>query len=274
MPESATDRPATAHEYVFLLSRSARYFYDAEAVREAYAPASVADGRGNGDGHRRERAYPGAPSNGGTNLGGNAHGGRNLRTVWRIPTQPYPGAHFATFPERLVEPCIKAGTSEKGACPACGAPWVREVAVEYRSSTYGQSETPDSPGSNAQKGMDAKRNKLFPERKLANVTTTGWRPGCECDAGDPVPCVVLDPFAGSGTVGIVAARLGQAFVGIDLAGGDKCLGAQRDGADLCRHGRATDNCHTAHERLAAARDGRGLSEWQGHREAGQGELFD
>ena len=53
--------------------------------------------------------------------------GRNLRSVWTIATQPYPGAHFATFPEALVEPCVKAGTSERGVCPECGAPWVREV---------------------------------------------------------------------------------------------------------------------------------------------------
>jgi hypothetical protein len=56
--------------------------------------------------------------------------GRNLRSVWTVATQPYPGAHFATFPPKLIEPAIKAGTSERGVCPECGAPWERVVERE------------------------------------------------------------------------------------------------------------------------------------------------
>ena len=60
--------------------------------------------------------------------------GRNKRTVWEIPTQPYSGAHFATYPEALVEPCILAGTSEKGVCADCGAPWRRVVETKREAS--------------------------------------------------------------------------------------------------------------------------------------------
>ena len=87
--------------------------------------------------------------------------------------------------------------------------------------------------------------------------TTGWRSTCSCESVDPVPCIVLDPFAGSGTTGIVAARLGREFVGIDLAGGDKDLGG-----------------HTAHDRLLAAKNGRDLTEYLGHREVGQLDLLE
>ena len=156
--------------------------------------------------------------------------------------------HFATFPERLVAPCIKAGTSERGACPACGAPWVREVAVKHLliQATNNRGKQDEVTGWNRDK---------WP--RMARIgDTTGWRPSCECEAGDPVPCVVLDPFAGSGTTGVVAHKLGRAFVGIDIAGGDADLGG-----------------HTAHERLAAALAGRTLAEYQQARAVGQGDLF-
>ena len=108
MPESVTDRPTKAHEYLFLLSKSARYWYDADAVAEPGL-------------HIRERGRPNGLDNvtnkreplGRDNSAG-ANGIRNLRSVWTVATQPYPGAHFATFPEKLVEPCIKAG------CPTMG----------------------------------------------------------------------------------------------------------------------------------------------------------
>jgi hypothetical protein len=120
MPESVTDRPTKAHEYVFLLTKSPRYFWDAEAVRErgVEPDRQRADRIGGANGHL-VRHSPGAI------IGASAN--RNLRSVWTIATQPYPGAHFATFPEALVEPMVKAGSSERGVCPECGAPWVRKV---------------------------------------------------------------------------------------------------------------------------------------------------
>lgn len=114
MPESVTDRPTKAHEYVFLLSKSERYYYDADAIKEnanpdhasryKYAFSGAPEGRVDPGGHERivpegEREYTGQ---------------RNRRTVWEIATRPYPEAHFATYPEELVKPCILAGCPEGG----------------------------------------------------------------------------------------------------------------------------------------------------------------
>lgn len=172
MPESVTDRPTRAHEYVFLLTKSARYYYDADAVRLPPTESSLArwdqdvdaqDGSG--------RANGGAKTNGPMRAVGGpykadkqrGHGrrhagfndrwdsmpraeqqsfGANLRSWWEIATRPFPQAHFATFPPALVEPCIKAGSR------------------------------PDD--------------------------------------------LILDPFCGSGTTGVVACQLGRRFLGIEL----------------------------------------------------------
>jgi DNA modification methylase len=143
MPESVTDRPTKSHETLFLLTKSATYHYDADAIREPHAEVSLArvkkpfhtsqdvEGRAvntaSGDGDMTRFCH---------------ENGRNKRDVWTIATQPYPEAHFATYPEKLVEPCVLAG------CPVGGT--------------------------------------------------------------------VLDPFAGSGTTGAVAYRLGRKFVGVEL----------------------------------------------------------
>lgn len=111
MPESVTDRPTKAHEYLFLLAKSERYYYDAEAIAERCADVTIAD-RVDGDRFRPERGFPGAPSSGNGRLG--ASEVRNRRTVWMIPTHPYPEAHFATFPEALIAPCVLAGAPEGG----------------------------------------------------------------------------------------------------------------------------------------------------------------
>jgi DNA modification methylase len=109
MPESVTDRPTKAHEYIFLLSKNERYFYDQDAIRKPHARlwesnngGSMATGydlKARVGGHDRNVAYP------------EPHpAGANARSVWMVTTQPYPGAHFATYPPDLIEPCIKAGS--------------------------------------------------------------------------------------------------------------------------------------------------------------------
>ena len=211
MPESVTDRPTKAHEYLFLLTKSARYYYDAEAVKEKSTGQNGS--AANFKRASKETLQPGQVAvqhrmdRGPTE----DNGTRNLRSVWTIATTPYKGAHFATFPPALVEPCIKAGTSEKGRCPVCGAPWER--VVEKRQfdrtgdrlygGTLGSNPSGTVPGSNTRGCPD-------PE-----TTTIGWRPGCTCGA-DPVPCVCLDPFGGAGTVGLVADRLQRDAILIEL----------------------------------------------------------
>lgn len=144
MPESVTDRPTKAHEYLFLLTKSPKYYYDADAIKEAATSekGKGATGRGKNasavavgcNGRQPQQDHSGW-------MGGDGKT-RNRRSVWTITPKPFKGAHFAVMPEALVEPCILAGSTE----------------------------------------------------------------------GD----LVLDPFAGSGTVGVVALRHGRDFMGFDL----------------------------------------------------------
>jgi DNA modification methylase len=161
MPESVTDRPTKSHEYLFLLTKSDRYYYDQDAIREPYVglnehdvtgPGYSAPGQTRQAGNRSDSHKGSSFTHGKTGINGQGRVseaervdnplGRNKRSVWTVNTQPFRGSHFAVMPEKLVEPCILAG------CPEGGT--------------------------------------------------------------------VLDPFAGSGTVGVVALGLGRKFVGIDL----------------------------------------------------------
>ena len=134
--------------------------------------------------------------------------GSNLRNVWTIATHRFPGAHFATFPPKLVEPCIKAGTSERGACPECGAPWTQ--VTERKQVNPGNRQT------NGPRSMERRQESAgFEQRLETQVETLGWQPTCEHDT-EPVRCKVLDPFGGAGTVGLVASRLGRDAILIEL----------------------------------------------------------
>lgn len=113
MPESVRDRCTKAHEYIFLLSKSERYYFDSEAVKEP-----VQSNKGNGKSFRGGGSYTGGNSFNNHQMKkrethGNApneDGTRNRRSVWTVATRPYRGAHFATFPPALIEPCILAGS--------------------------------------------------------------------------------------------------------------------------------------------------------------------
>jgi DNA modification methylase len=159
MPESVRDRPTKAHEYLFLMAKSEKYYYDADAIREENSPAyrGAAD-RGrtfSTESKAREEKYAetvgahmqarGDGGNFGIRMAGrNTYNGsgRNRRSVWTVATKPFKGAHFATFPPALVKPCVLAG------CPEGG--------------------------------------------------------------------IVLDPFSGAATTGLVAARYGRRYIGIEL----------------------------------------------------------
>lgn len=144
-----------------------------------------------------------------------------MSSVLKIPTQPYAGAHFATFPPKLIEPCIKAGTSEKGCCPACGKPWERVVERDRQPTRPGVRSKvyvtpPVHPGSPVMTHAGDVCGNRDPRRHVTVKTTSGWAQSCLCPPADPVPCLVLDPFNGSGTTGSVATGLGRRYIGFDI----------------------------------------------------------
>lgn len=129
MPESVTDRPTKAHEYIFLLAKQERYFYDAEAIREPISENTIWNGPSPDKGARS-----GFTTNGtiGSTLRIESKNGRNKRDVWSIVTQHYNGTHFATFPEDLIKPCILAGSRLGDAVldPFAGSGTTGKVAIE------------------------------------------------------------------------------------------------------------------------------------------------
>jgi DNA modification methylase len=215
MPEPTRDRPTRSHEYVFLLTKSRRYFYDAEAVREPLGASSLRRLRHHLPNPRDNPEYRSKHPKGDFRrfpmLGNTDPKGRNLRSVWQIATRPYPGAHFATFPEALPEICIRAGTSQKGACASCGTPYAHVVRAEgggighdwhpVKSLAMGRGQGIAAPGIH-----DGTYRRV----------DLGFRKVCSCETRRVVPCLVLDPFMGSGTVLAVARWLRRRSVGIDL----------------------------------------------------------
>jgi DNA modification methylase len=219
MPESVTDRPTKSHEYVFLLTKAERYYYDAHAVRE---PAQDW-------GTRERKNFRGGTTDpllkhSGFKNGNAAATGRNLRSVWRMTTRSCKEAHFATFPIDLPRRCIQAGTSERGCCPTCRAPWRRivdKVRVPTRPGTDSKVYEPDPAkkqdalgkrqytGFNARWKDSQEVGNRDPQRHCTSTTTTAWVPGCKCPPHEPVPCRVLDIFGGAATTALAAHDLGR-----------------------------------------------------------------
>lgn len=234
LPASVKDRTTRQHEFVFMLTkRGVGYFYDEEAIREPAARDQVTPvrygskkGPPSGTGAASERTTSGREYVGG--------GTRRPRSVWSIATQAFKGSHFACFPEELVRRCLLAGSSERGACPTCGAQWRRlvqkgEPDLEHQrrcggdaAGEYDGENQKDYAAAGAQAASDVKRRIL---EGLRERRTVGWQKTCRCPYQRPVPAVVLDLFAGSGTVGVVAVKLGRRAVLID---------AKQDYVDLAR----------------------------------------
>lgn len=208
MPESVTDRPTKAHEYVFLLTKGERYFYDADAVKEGFADHRNGNpGGGGAYSVGSKRMDSGALRTGKWNEDGSASG-RNLRSVWTIASQPYPGAHFATMPIDLATRCIKAGTSEKGCCPHCGSPYQR-----ITERTQVKRERPNDYTKRS--GEDGTGNSCANTVAGVDVKTVGWERTCKCPDAKPGPCVVLDPFSGAATTGVAALALNRDYIGLE-----------------------------------------------------------
>jgi DNA modification methylase len=162
MPESVTDRPTKSHEYLFLLTKSPKYYYDYEAVKEPmadstwgraerasnakakYGSPARPDSKQLSNGIDQTHAYAGLAS--GRSLGYDTENGtRNRRDVWTISTKPFKGAHFAVMPEALVEPCVLAGSAEGDTVldPFTGSGTVAVVANRYGRNFVGTELNPE-----------------------------------------------------------------------------------------------------------------------------------
>jgi len=211
MPESTTDRCTKAHEYLFLLTKRTRYFFDAEAIKEDAIYADSGRSSATKNSLKANRKRNGNDGNAESFRAITAK--RNKRSVWTVATAPFPEAHFATFPPKLIEPCIKAGTSEHGCCGACGAPWRRVTESKFIPQQDVSLER-GVRGANGQKAMDESSGREGSLRGTTTAVTIGWRPSCACNA-NVVPCTVLDPFGGAGTTGLVCRHLQRKVILIE-----------------------------------------------------------
>ena len=235
MPSSVKDRLTNAYEHVFMLVKARRYYFDLDAIRvpqktimEKHEGASLyRDGHPSAWSANRRELNPKGKNPGdilsgskylehdnphsirvkGGHTGDYTHPrGKNPGDLWRIPTTPFPGAHFATFPPRLIEPIVKAG-SPRWICSKCGKPRIRitkptpEYAEKLGKSVHDHKD-------------DLKRGMRYDKVYNAEYVTTGWS---DCGCGEKwIPGIVMDPFGGSGTVGQVARRLGRRFILIEI----------------------------------------------------------
>lgn len=195
-------RPTRTFEMVYMLSKGPSYYSDREAVKEPTSPESEFG--------RNWRGVNGTPYSEGSGtsprLGHGSRGdpsGRNLRNVWTLGPEPSTEAHFATYPTALVKPCILSSTSERGNCAKCGKPWVRVIKSQ--------------PSTLNVRVRDAKAGKATARNDAGPTQTLGFRASCSCNIAETQPAVILDPFAGISTTGVVAQMLGRRAVMIDAS---------------------------------------------------------
>jgi DNA modification methylase len=217
MPESVTDRPTKAHEYLFLLAKSERYWWDQEAIRE---PSTNQNGQAaNFARSTKEDLCPNQTSiqHRKNRKSTDDNGCRNKRTVWAIATKPFKSAHFAVMPEALVEPCLLAGCPAQ-VCAECGEPWVRVVERGELVSS-GPNKLVEKPRSSNRKpgakSLSERPKDGYGDLPRRETKTIAHTPTCQCSAPTR-PGVVLDPFVGSGTVGVVATQFMRHWLGIEL----------------------------------------------------------
>lgn len=216
MPESVRDRCTKAHEYIFLLSKNVKYYFDNEAIKEDSVDYEKTK-------KRYEKPFMAGEKHesGGYSKDGAKHtkgmkkfdGKRNKRSVWTVNTKPFKGAHFATFPMELIEPCVLAGCPEQ-ICVDCNTPYVRQVESKrlkrnelpkddsrYRPNTY----------EGSYKNINGKADAGYTETK-----DLGLQKQCDCKNNETKSGVVLDPFGGSATTGIVAEGNGRDSIMLEL----------------------------------------------------------
>jgi DNA modification methylase len=209
MPESVNDRCTKSHEYLFLLSKSSKYYFDNQAIKEP-SVSSIGNAQIRFGGNK----YGDSDDPKHATKSGNvwkATDTRNKRDVWNIATKPFKGAHFAVMPEALVEPCILAGSPEGGSCSICNTPYSRIIEkgkIEERKTRDNMLNV--IPGRDKPTRMNSVDMQVIPK------ITVGWQQSCNCDNSKSTSSLILDPFTGSGTVAVVALRNGRKFIGTEL----------------------------------------------------------
>jgi len=251
MPESVQDRPAKALEYVFLFAKQPKYYFDMDAVKPKLSSSPHAPGNDKLDNSRNDqnRMQKVWGSDSGRNFRNadlwfqsvdSPHGlcgvGDELIGLDVTSGSGFAASHFAVFPMALIKPFILACTSAKGCCAKCGKPYQRIVDKDRQPTRPGiDSKVNEFREQSAEVMKRLKLNKIpgksavssattlhsvignrDPLRHCTSTKTIGWEPGCKCNAGDPVPCTVLDPFSGAATTGLVCQRTGRNYIGIEL----------------------------------------------------------
>ena len=217
-------RPTTSHEFIFMFSKSERYFCDGDGSKEPVSGG--AHTRGNWLNpkvvkldHGESRDNRPKQNDSFSSACSDLVETRNVRSVFRIGTEGFKGAHFACYPTEVVRRCLVAAVSPGGACADCGTCYSPIVETLRKATRTGNDSkvgrVSDDDGSPYEKHQGMIVGNRDPQRHTTVTHVLGYRPSCQCGTAETRRPVVLDPFCGSGTTGQVAINMGCNFVGIE-----------------------------------------------------------
>jgi len=212
MPEPVKDRCTKSHEYIFLLSKNAHYYFDQESIKVESSQSTEIRNKNKFNGAFKGQ-FKGTPNEKRWQEGRpidepkfSIDGKSNKRSVWTVTTKPYSEAHFATYPHDLIIPCIQAGCPEK-VCASCGEPYVRGIeSTRLKRNELSKNDPRYRPNTyeGTYKNINGKADAGYTQTK-----DLGLQKQCQCEINETKSGTVLDPFGGSGTTAQVAAQLNR-----------------------------------------------------------------